>query len=311
MTNRNRAASHPAGVTDAFTPAEPSAATLGKRAGRQCISRPMAERRVLTDDARMVWIAELPDATPHSETVSQGYELVGVEQTVVCGLDADSRNEPIRFAACLARRLGWRLSLVPLPEAATEDERLGRLFAASTRDQAGFVVTEAVRSGAGAAALVERSRGAACPLIAVPRGAPVLGTGPILCGIASRGPSGATAPAASRLANAVGARLRLVHVVSHPQPSESAANGPRGVVWHALNTLDLAVPVDLVIDEGEPAKRLGELGRREDAALLAVGAPSGDAASPDGVVAAVLRDSQLPVMVVPGGTALTRASEAA
>jgi nucleotide-binding universal stress UspA family protein len=271
----------------------------------------MAERRVLTDDARMVWIAELPDTAPHFETVSQGYELVGGEQTVVCGLDADSQNAPIGFAAWLARRLGWRLSLVPLPEAATHDERLGRLLAASARDQAGFVVTEAARNGTGAATLVALSRGAACPLISVPRGVPALGTGPILCGIASRGPSGATARAASRLASAIGAPLRLVYVVSHAQPSESAANGHRGVVWRALHTLDLAVPVDLVIDEGEPAKRLGELGRREDAALLAVGAPSGDAASPDGMVAAVLRDSQVPVMVVPVAAGVACASEAA
>lgn len=271
----------------------------------------MAERRRLTDDGGMVSIAELSDAARHSERISQKHELVGVEQTVVCGLDSDSRNEPIRFAACLARRLGWRLSLVPLPEAATGDERLGRLLAASTRDQAGFVVTETVGRGASAAALVEFSRGAACPLIAVPRGAPALGTEPILCGIDSRGPSGPTARAASRLANAIGARLRLVHVVSHAQPPESEADGPRGVVCRALQALDLAVPVDLVIDEGEPAKRLGELARREAAALLAVGAPSGDAAGPDGVVAAVLRDSQVPVMVVPGETAVTRLSEAA
>ena len=110
----------------------------------------MAERGVLTDDARMVWIAELPDAAPHSETVSRGYELVGVEQTVVCGLDADSQNGPIGFAAWLARRLGWRLSLVPVPEAATEDEHLCRLHATSTRDRAGLVITEAVRDGASA-----------------------------------------------------------------------------------------------------------------------------------------------------------------
>ena len=71
------------------------------------------------------------------------------------------------------------------------------------------------------------------------------------------------------------------------------------------------MPVDLVIDEGEPAERLGELGRREDAALLTVGAPSGDSASPDGMVAAVLRDSQVPVMVVPGGAGVACASEAA
>jgi nucleotide-binding universal stress UspA family protein len=253
-----------------------------------------------------------PSAAGHrSEMVSQESELVGGEQTVVCGLESDSRNEPIGFAARLARRLGWPLSLVPLPRAGTGDERLGRLLAASTRDRAGFVITEAVRSGSGAAALVELARGAACPLIAVPRGTPALGTGPILCGIASRGPSGATARAASRLATALGARLGLVHVVSHAWPSESAAAGRHGVAWRALQPLELAVPVDLVIAEGEPAKRLAELGQREDAALLAVGAPDGDAASPDGVVAAVLRDSQVPVMVVPGGAAVPRASEAA
>jgi hypothetical protein len=71
-----------------------------------------------------------------------------------------------------------------------------------------------------------------------------------------------------------------------------------GVVRRALHRLDLAVLVDLVINEGEPAKRLGELARREDAALLAVGAPSGDAASRDGVVAVIRLDSQVPVMVV-------------
>ena len=66
-----------------------------------------------------------------------------------------------------------------------------------------------------------------------------------------------------------------------------------GVVRRALDRLDLVVLVDLVINEGEPAKRLGELARREGAALLAVGAPSGEA-----VVAVILRDSQVPVMVV-------------
>jgi len=259
----------------------------------------------------MVWIADPPDAAPHSETVPQGYELVGVEQTLVCGLDANSQNGPIGFAAWLARRLGWRLSLVPLPETATQDERLDRLLAASTRDRAGLVITGAVRNGAGGAALMKLSRGIACPLIVVPRGTRALGAGPILCGIASRGPSGATASAASRLASAIGAPLRLVHVVSRAHSSESGANGHRGIVWRALHTLDLAVPIDLVIDEGEPAKRMAELGRREDAALLAVGAPSGDAASPDGVVAAVLRDSEVPVMVVPVGAGVARASEAA
>jgi nucleotide-binding universal stress UspA family protein len=267
----------------------------------------MAQREALPDDVRMVLMDQLPQAARDSDA----YELAGAEQTLVCGLDADSRNQPIRFAACLARRLGWRLSLVPLPEGATQDERLGRLLAAAARDQAGFLVTGAVRSGPAAATLIEVSRGAACPLIAAPRRAPAFGRGPILCGIDSHGPLGPTAGAASRLANAIGARLRLVHVVRHAQSPESGAGSVHRVVWRALHGLGLAVPVDLLVDAGEPAQRLGELARGEDAALLAVGAPSGDTPRPDGVAAAVLRDSQIPVMVVPGGTAVARLSEAA
>lgn len=259
----------------------------------------MAARQVLADDARMVLTPQLSNAARHPEMVPHRYDFVGAERTIVCGLDAVSRNKPIRFAVCLARRLGWHLELVPLPEAATQDERLRRLLATSARDQAGIVVTEAFGRSAGAAALVELSRGGTCPLITVPRDAPALGTGPILCGIDSRGPVGPTALAASRLAHALGARLRLVHVVPSVQSPESGASSARGVVWHALHGLDLAVPVDLLIDEGEPAERLGELGRREDAALVAVGAPSGDIPDPDGAAAAVLRDSQIPVMVVP------------
>ena len=136
----------------------PSATGGGVSKVGDCISRPMAERRVLTDDARMVWMAQLSDAARHSAMVSR-CELVGVEQTVVWTRRRLAKRA-VQFAARLARRLGWRLSLVPLPEAATEDERLGHLLAASTRDRAGFVVTQAVRSGAGAAALVELSRDA-------------------------------------------------------------------------------------------------------------------------------------------------------
>jgi hypothetical protein len=252
------------GLNDQF---QPGPLPIRSEANADYISRPMADRRLLTDHVGMLSIADSCDAARHSKRISQEQALVGAEQTVVCGLDTDSRNEPVRFAACLARRLGWRLSLVPLPEAATQDERLGRLLSASARDHAGFVVTEADGRGASAAALVEISRRGACPVIAVPRGARPLGTGPILCGIASAGPSGATAGAASRLANAIDARLRLVHVVSHTQ-----------------------------------AKRLRELARGERASLLAVGAPSGDAERADGVAAAVLRDSPFPVMVVPSGS---------
>jgi hypothetical protein len=50
-----------------------SAATL-RTARRRCLSGPMAERRVLPDDARMVWMAELPmpRVTPRRRDRSKG-----------------------------------------------------------------------------------------------------------------------------------------------------------------------------------------------------------------------------------------------
>jgi hypothetical protein len=260
----------------------------------------------------MVWTAEISDAARDSGLSSDGRDPVGVEQTVVCGLDSHAVGGTTAFAAGLARRLGWQLSLVLLPFDAAEGVRLRCLLAAARRDRAGLVVTENVAGGRGAAPYVELARNAACPVITVPREAAALGTGPVMCGIDSRGPSGPTARAAARLAKATGARLQLVHVVSHDRSSERTTDGSRGVMWHALSTLELSVPVDLVIEEGEPAQRLGELARREDAVLLAVGAPSEATANhPDGVVATVLRDSLVPVMVVPGDAPVTRAAAAA
>jgi hypothetical protein len=216
----------------------------------------------------MAWTAEISDAAHDSGLASEGHDPVGVEQTVVCGLNSHAVSGATAFAAGLARRLGWRLALVPPPVGAAEGVRLRCRLAAARRDRAGLVVTENVTSGGGVAPYVELSRNAACPLIAVPREAPALGTGPLMCGIDSAGPSGPTARAASRLAQATGARLQLVHVVSHDRSSDRTTDGSRGVVWHSLNTLELSVPVDLVIEEGEPAQRLGELARREDAVLL-------------------------------------------
>jgi hypothetical protein len=141
----------------------------------------------------MVWTAEISDAARDSDMASDGRGPGGVEHTVVCGLDSHAGGGPTAFAAGLARRLGWHLSLVPLPLGAAEGVRLRRLLAVATRDRAGLVVTEAASSEAGTAAYVELSRNAACPLIAVPRETLALGTGPVLCGIDSRGPSGPTA----------------------------------------------------------------------------------------------------------------------
>jgi hypothetical protein len=257
----------------------------------------------------MVFTAEISDAARDPALASDVRDPVGVEHTVVCGLDSHAVGVATAFAAGLARRLGWWLSLVPLPVGAAEGVRLRCLLAAARRERAGLVVTEAVASGLGAAPYVELSRNAECPLIAVPREAPALGTGPVMCGINSRGPSGPTTRAASRLAKATSARLQLVHVVSHDRSSERTTDGSRKVVWHALDAVELSVPVDLVIEEGEPAQRLGELARREDAVLLAVGAPSEATTNHlTGVVATVLRDSLVPVMVVPGDAPVTRAA---
>jgi nucleotide-binding universal stress UspA family protein len=279
--------------------------------GPRYISRPIADRLLATHDAGMVWTAQLSDPPSESEAPWAGHDWVGVEATIVCGLDGHAGRGATAFAAGLARRLGWHLSLVPLALGAPGGEPLRCLLAAATRDRAGLVVTDPVQAGAATDVCIELWRSAPCPLIALPQNAPgrTLETGPVLCGIDSRGPAGPAAGAAARLAKATGARLQLAHVVTCVQSSEPGrrTDPPRGVVWHALHALDLSLPVELVIQEGEPAKQLCDLATQEGAALLTVGVPSDAAASrPDGVVATLLRDSPVPLMLVPGALGVPR-----
>lgn len=216
-------------------------------------------------DSGMVWTAQLSDPPGRLEAVPAGHDLARLDETIVCGLNGDAERGATALAARLARRLSWRLSLVPLTAGASETERLRWLRAAAVRDRAGLVVAGPVQAGAEADAWIELWRRAPCPLIALPPNAPgrTLGKGSVLCGIDERGPTGPTVRAAAGLAKAAGARLQF-------------------------------------IQEGQPATRLRELARAEDAALLVMGLPRGAGASGrHGAVASLLRESPVPLMLVP------------
>jgi nucleotide-binding universal stress UspA family protein len=113
--------------------------------------------------------------------------------------------------------------------------------------------------------------------------------------------SAAAARTAARLAMALGTRLELVHVVMPPKTGLIMMATPRGAfrdfLWPALRTLDAMPPVDLVLDAGDPARRLRTFAESERA-LLVIGAPA-NAGREDGVASAIVADSHVPVVLVP------------
>ena len=191
--------------------------------------------------------------------------LSHLDETVVCGLAGPNARGATAFAAGLARRLGWRLSLTPLPLGEPVPRRLEQLIGAARRERAALVVTSRGGAPGWLEALRELSPTAPCPLIVVPQDAPCrsLRTAPIVCGVAAGDVPGPTVRAAARLASAAGARLRQV-----------------------------------VVDEREPARRLTRVAERDGAALLVVGAPR-EEMDEERVFATVLRESGVPVMIVP------------
>jgi hypothetical protein len=117
MPKRNRPTCHPGRRSLEGRPVE------GLR-GPRYISRPIADRLLVTHDAGMVWTAQLSDPPSESEAAWAGHDRVRVERTIVCGLDGHAGRGATAFAAGLARRMGWHLSLVPLSLGAPEGERL-------------------------------------------------------------------------------------------------------------------------------------------------------------------------------------------
>lgn len=141
-----------------------------------------------------------------------------------------------------------------------------RLVAAALDERAELIASPATNSapadGPGAPACLALADTAPCPVLAVPltgRWRPTAG-GSTICGIDGSDRSATAARTAARLAMALGTRLELVHVVTPPKNRADHGGDPRGAfrdfLWRALRTLDAMPPVDLVLDVGDPARRL-------------------------------------------------------
>lgn len=155
---------------------------------------------------------------------------------------------------------------VPAPLSFTAGERQNRLVAAALDERAELIASPATNSapadGPGAPACLALADTAPCPVLAVPltgRWRPTAG-GSTICGIDGSDWSATAARTAARLAMALGTRLELVHVVTPPKNRADHDGDPRGAfrdfLWRALCTLDAMPPVDLVLDVGDPARRL-------------------------------------------------------
>ena len=227
---------------------------------------------------------------------------------VVCPLDGSEASRlTTAVAAGFARRIGWRLALVPVPLGAPAGERGDRLVAAALDERAELIATPATSSaspdGPGARACLALADIAPCPVLAVPltgRWRPTDG-GSIVCGIDGSDRSAAAARAAARLAIAVGARLELVHVV--PPKNGADPHGDPGDVFNdfvsrALQTLDAMPPFDIVLEVGDAAEWLCTLAETQRA-LLVIGAPA-NAAAEHGIAATIVAESHAPVVLAGG-----------
>jgi nucleotide-binding universal stress UspA family protein len=241
----------------------------------------------------------------NSWMVGDGHAL----PAVVGALDGSEASRlTTAVAARLARRMTWRLALVPVPLGATAEDQRDRLVAAALDERAGLIATPATNSasadGPGAPACLALADTAPCPVLAVPltgRGRPTAG-GSVVCGVDGSQRSAAAARTAARLAMALGARLELVHVATRPENGADPHRDPSGAftefLWRAPRTLDAMPHVDLVLEAGDPAGRLSTLAESKRA-LLVIGAPANPTAE-HGVASTLMAKSHVHVVVVPG-----------
>jgi len=287
----------------------------------------MALRPRTIDDAAMAPTLDIPHGSP-----LPGHDwMVGHGPPVLVGpLDgSDPSRRTTALAAGLARRLGWRLALVPVPLGATARDRRERLIAAAMDERAELIASPAANhgpsDGAGAAACLALADAAPCPVLAVPpigRWRPTA-SGSIVCGIDDSDGSASVARFAARLALSLGARLELVHLAAPPDGGARRRGGASGacmgLLWRALQTLEVMPPVDVVLELGEPAQRLCALAESART-LLVIGTPANAATNGErggGVASTILAESRVPVVLVPGraaevaGVPVTAGSEVA
>jgi hypothetical protein len=222
------------------------------------------------------------------------------------------------LAAGLIRRMGWRLTLVPVPLRAAAADRRRRLIAAALDERAALIASPATHheSAAGKAAdCLALAACAPCPVLAVPH---VGDTGraldgPVICGIDGTDGSAPVARAAAGLAVALGAALELVHVAMPREIGAASRVELRtaftGRLWRTLHSQGDIPPVEVVFDSGDPAGRLCALGESKRG-LLVIGAPAGgDTVGKGRIAATVLAEARVPVAVVSSSGDATATAE--
>ena len=195
------------------------------------------------------------------------------------------------------------------------------LHALAVRDHASLVVIGSSRRGTAGRIFIGTTaerllHGAPCPVAVVPRGAPVGRLDAVVVGWDTRPESAAALSAATVVARACGARLRVVEVLDAPwltQPERATWPGlvpdphtyerqERERLEHVVAGLPDVVQAEAVILHDDPAGSLAT--QSEDADLLVLGSRGYGphrAVLLGSVSARVVRAAACPVIVVPRG----------
>jgi nucleotide-binding universal stress UspA family protein len=275
----------------------------------------LAERLALELVLVHVEPAPMTVAAPHVAYAAPRLELGGELRTSRRDFEAVVGPAPIPEAADLRMVFGGDPSTRLLAAA----ESCGaRLIALGTRRRPGW---RRALFGSTVANVVSRGR---CPVLVVPERRkseiPTQGgtmRGSILCGVDGSADSQAALRAATRLAEQLGARLVVAHVVQ-PEQMRPVAAGARlmpalslgieageRLLEEILETHELT-DVERRVGTGVPADRLADLADEEDAELIVVGS-RGRGAFRAAFLGSVSSDligvARCPVLVVPPGAA--------
>ena len=265
---------------------------------------PMARHRDVGDDVVVTATPGTLKPAPTRRFASAGGRSLATTPSVLCVLDgAARRSATMALAAEAAHRLERRLVLVPLPDEASHAEQLASIAAAAVDERAQLILAPVSLSSTstdGPPSSLELPPHVSCPVIAVPGpgGPQPRLDGPVVCGIDAADGSEHAVRAAAQLAVELGTRLALVHVAPVSQSRSLSRVHAHAVfgnaLWRVVQRIDPAPPVDLVLEVGEPARRLVSAAEQAGAALIVIGA-----AARFRLASSVLARSDLPLMLVP------------
>ena len=141
-----------------------------------------------------------------------------------------------------------------------------------------------------------------CPVLVLPESSARLPRRPnILVGLDDHGDPDAIVGATTRVAQAVGGRLTLVHVVELYSPDlHVQLDAGWRVLASAVRLISPHVSASATVLVGDPAGELLDAAAGSQADIIAIGAPGDVSAGVNSVAAAVLGDAGCPILLVPG-----------